>query len=268
MKHEVLNFESAPPFVNKRLVYLTKMGSIAYGCNTPTSDTDYYGVCVPPLSYLNPYGLGKSDFILGFGTQPPKFEQYQSMGVGQGNHAVVDVTVFSVIKFFELCKNNNPNIIDALFTPDDCLEYCHPAFKHVRDNRRLFLSKLAIPKFVGYATSQMHKMQIKTVEPGHKRYEGIQRLGYDSKYALHLIRLLCEAEQILAEGDLDLRRNAKLLKQIRSGHYSLDELHSMFTEKLEVLNSTPHDASLPDVPDEQKLKEMLLECIHSIGEES
>jgi hypothetical protein len=37
------------------------------------------------------------------------------------------------------------------------------------------------------------------------------------KFAYHVIRLLGEAEQILLEGDIDLRRNSAQLKAIRRG---------------------------------------------------
>ena len=53
---------------------------------------------------------------------------------------------------------NNPNVIDSLFTPVNCVLHSTRVGNLVRENRRLFLHKGAWPKFKGYAYSQLHKM--------------------------------------------------------------------------------------------------------------
>jgi len=74
-----------------------------------------------------------------------------------------DVTVASVVRFFELCRQGNPNLIDALFTPENCVIHCTQIGRMVRDNRKLFLSKEAWKKFRGYAQSQLKKMNDKNI---------------------------------------------------------------------------------------------------------
>ena len=56
---------------------------------------------------------------------------------------------------------NNPNVLDALFTPATCVLHTTRAGTLVRENRRLFLHRGAWPKFKGYAYSQLHKIAIK-----------------------------------------------------------------------------------------------------------
>ena len=122
---------------------------------------------------------------------------------GQGR--TYDLTVFGLVKFFSLAMDNNPNVIDSLFTPATCVLHSTRIGNLVRENRRLFLHRGAWPKFKGYAYSQLHKLSIK--QPTGKRAELVAAHGFDTKFAYHVVRLLGEVEQILVEGDIDLQRD-------------------------------------------------------------
>src|SRR5206468_3796781 len=126
-----------------------------------------------------------------------------------------DLTIFGIVKFFQLAMENNPNVIGSLFTPATCVLHSTRVGNLVRENRRLFLHRGAWPKFKGYAYSQLHKIAIK--EPTGKRAEVVAAHGYDTKFAYHVVRLLGEVEQILLEGDIDLQRDNERLKAIRRG---------------------------------------------------
>ena len=84
---------------------------------------------------------------------------------------------------------NNPNIIDSLFTPATCVLHSTRVGNLVRENRRLFLHKGAWPKFKGYAYSQLHKLAIK--QPQGKRAELVAEHGFDTKFGYHVVRLIC-----------------------------------------------------------------------------
>ena len=124
---------------------------------------------------------------------------------------------------------NNPNIIDCLFTPTTCVLHSTRVGNLVRENRRLFLHKGAWPKFKGYAYSQLHKLAIK--EPQGKRAELVAEHGFDTKFGYHVVRLIGEVEQILVEGDIDLQRNNEQLKAIRRGEWTEERLRQWFADK-------------------------------------
>ena len=46
----------------------------------------------------------------------------------------------------------------------------------------------------------------------------------DVKFAMHCVRLSLQCQQILEEGDLDLRRNKDFLKEIEDFYYSQKEI--------------------------------------------
>ena len=73
-------------------------GSRAYGLATETSDTDYKGVFLMPQNDY--YGLKEINQV----TSEKNDEVYYELG-----------------RFFELLLKNNPNVLEVLFSPKDCI---------------------------------------------------------------------------------------------------------------------------------------------------
>jgi histidyl-tRNA synthetase len=170
-----------------------------------------------------------------------------------------DLQIFNIVKFFELCRENNPNMIDSLFTPENCVIHCTQIGRMVRDNRRLFLSKEAWKKFRGYAHSQLKKMNDK--EPVGKRKEIIEKHGFDIKFAYHIIRLLDEAEQIILEGDLNLQRAREPMKAIRRGEWTAEEVREWAMEKEKALEAAYPSCTLPDHAPVEPIRQLLINCL-------
>jgi hypothetical protein len=116
------------------------------------------------------------------------------------------------VKFFQLALENNPNVIDSLFTPRRCVLSSTAVGEYIREHRTAFLHKGAWHKFKGYAYSQLDTIRTKT--PSGKRAELVEAHGYDVKFAYHVVRLLLEVEQILVAGDIALERDREQLKAI------------------------------------------------------
>ena len=258
-----------PKFLPKNVCYETIMGSVAYGVASDTSDVNIYGFAIPPKDLIFPHLAGE---IPGFGRQIPRFEQFQEHHVldadapagqeaGTPPGKQYDLQIFSIVKFFHLAMENNPNIIDSLFTPARCVLHSTQIGNLVRERRRDFLHKGAWTKFKGYAYSQIHKMEIKNPEEGTRRRETVEAFGFDVKFAYHTVRLLGEVEQILVEGDLDLERNREQLKSIRRGEWTAEQIRDYFTSRERELESVYSRSALPHGPDEAKIKRLLLDCL-------
>lgn len=152
-----------PRWLSTNTHYLTMMGSVAYGVSSDMSDIDIYGFCIPLKNDLFPHLRGE---IPGFGKQIQRFEQWQEAHIldssaGGGSGREYDFSVYSIVKYFQLCMDNNPNMIDSLFTPHNCVLYSSVTSNLVRDNRHLFLHKGCWPKFKGYAYAQLCKLNTK-----------------------------------------------------------------------------------------------------------
>jgi predicted nucleotidyltransferase len=257
----VANAKGHPPsWLPNNVTYLTMMGSVAYGVSDDASDRDVYGFCFPPKDIAFPHLAGE---IFGFGRQVKRFEQWQEHHVEYDNVSW-DFTVYSIIRYFHLVMENNPNMVDSLFTPERCVLANTTVGQMVRDNRHMFLSKKAWHTFKGYAFQQ--KSKLLTKNPEGKRRELIDRYGFDTKYAYHLVRLLDEIEQILTTGDLDLTRAREHMKAIRRGEVPLDQILAFFDSKLLDLEKAYADSSLPHDPREPEIKQLLINCLeHHYG---
>ncbi len=116
----------------ENIIFEAISGSVAYGLNTPQSDIDIRGV-----------------FIL------PKEKFFSLQYTPQINNETNDITFFELNRFGELLSKNNPNILELLYMPDDCIKQEHFLFKKLKNIN--ILSKLCKNTFAGYAQSQIQK---------------------------------------------------------------------------------------------------------------
>lgn len=248
---------SPPKHVLDGIQMEVMVGSVAYGVESDTSDIDIYGFSIPPKEMIFPHLQGE---ILGFGRQTSRFSQYQQHDIRDyQKEKIYDITVYSIIKYFQLCMDNNPNMIDSLFVPRRCVLFTTKIGEMVRENRKLFLHKGSWFKHKGYAFSQVHKMNTKN--PEGKRKEIVEKYGYDVKFGMHCVRLLNQIEQILTEGDLDLERNREQLKSIRRGEWKQEDIINYFNKKERELESLYTNSNLRYSPDEEKIKQLLMNCL-------
>jgi predicted nucleotidyltransferase len=238
-------------------------GSVSYGVSGDASDVDLVGFCIPRKEELFPHLKGE---IPGFGRQKKRFEQFQEHHISDvESNRRYDIVVYNIVKFFSLCMENNPNLLDSLFVPLECVLYSSRVGQMVRESRRLFLHKGCWHKFKGYAYSQLHKLDAKNLKVDGvlaTRSGDRTSIQGNCKAAYHVVRLMLEVEQILAEGDLDIRKHREQLKAIRRGDISLSQIKVLFSQKekdLEALyvNSTV----IPYTPKEDEIKQLLLNCL-------
>lgn len=126
-------------------------GSRAFGLASENSDTDIRGV----------YYLPKEDF---FGLNY----------IPQVSNETNDITYYEIGRFVELLQKNNPNILEILASPEDCIQYKHPLMDLLKTED--FLSKLCKDTFAGYAVSQIKKakgLNKKIVNPIDKERKSI-----------------------------------------------------------------------------------------------
>lgn len=246
-----------PRYVPGSLQYMTIMGSEAYGVGTDKSDRDVYGFCIPPKHIVFPHTAG---YIQGFGRAPERFDQYQQHHIlDEDTKCIWDFSIYNIVKYFQLCMENNPNMIDSLFTPQRCVLVSTKIGNLIRDCRRDFLHKGAWHKFKGYAFSQMRKMS--SQNRTGKRKEAVEKYGYDPKFAYHTVRLLNEVEQVLIERDLTLDRNREQLKDIRQGNWSLEQVQKYFYNKEKQLEDLYTSSKLPYGPEEDIIRALLFQCL-------
>jgi len=146
-----------PSFLPTNTMYLTRMGSVAYGVNTDNSDQDLYGVCIPPRDYIFP-----PNYIEGFDERNLKFNQWQCHHVNDssangGQGCTYDFMIYNIVNYFDLVMENNPNTLDSLFVRREHIMHITKSWEVIRENRKIFLHKGVAKKMKGYAYSQLAK---------------------------------------------------------------------------------------------------------------
>jgi type III secretory pathway component EscV len=147
--------------------------------------------------------------------------------------------------------------------------------KELLDNRTMFSSQIAYDSFVGYAVSQLKKMQSQSYQGymGEKRKELVKKYGYDVKNASHLIRLLRMGKEFLETGELQVYRTTDRdeLLGIKQGKYTLTQIEQMYNQLFAEIDVAKFKCQLPKEPDFAKvsaLAERLIEMKLSEKEES
>jgi predicted nucleotidyltransferase len=190
------------------------MGSESYGCSSGSSDTDVYGWCIPPREIVFPHLAGEID---GFGKKKPRFNVWQEHHIeDKESRKEYDFAIYSVVSFFQLCLENNPNMIDALFVPARCVLHCTQVANIMRENKRAFLHKGAWHKFKGYAYSQMTKMRNKRTAIV-RWYDLCKESGMPTETTRdQLVDLLKESEAVIQglSGEGTPRATAEFLRQM------------------------------------------------------
>lgn len=173
----------------------------------------------------------------------------------------VDITCYSLHRWAELILKGNPAILHFLYADNQMGD--DTVWKsHIRPYREHLLSKKAAKQYLGFATSQ--KMRL-TGEKGMGRHgqrpDLIEKYGYDTKFAMHYIRLLYECKELLTDRFLTLPRpEKKFLIEIRTGQHSQEEVFKIGDSLMKECNSLLENSTLPDVPDVNQLSQVVADA--------
>lgn len=195
------------------LMLLNTVGSGVHGMAIDgLDDIDLMGVCVEPAQTV-------------FGHQ--KFEHYtyrtQPEGICSGP-GDLDLVVYSLRKYVYLTASGNPTVLLSLYVPGQEIQYINDFGRELRENRSWFASKRAGARFRGYLDSQ--RRGLRGERSGGTRNKGRKdirdRLGFDAKFAAHMIRLGVQGVEYLASGEMTLpipEPDLKYLRDLKSGVY-------------------------------------------------
>jgi predicted nucleotidyltransferase len=172
----------------------------------------------------------------------------------------VDLTLYSLRRWAAMAERGNATALHFLFA--DATAVSSPTWTMIQREARLFLSKRSAAQFLGFAGNQLRRI---TGEKGKgakgTRPEYECAYGYDTKAAMHCLRLLFECIKLMREGKISLPRPEKdLLIKVRSGVWTLDK----FLQEAEALRFEAEGAAasspLPDEVSKEAISELIAEA--------
>lgn len=189
-------------------------------------DRDEMGLCLEPPQFVT--GLARVPNGIGGRGPSVRFEQYERHtawdrpgGVANRSGAGdLDVIIYSARKWARLALAGNPTVLLVLFVPDEEVVFRHQAGAELAGNA--------------------------------PRPELAAVHGYDTKYAMHALRLGLQGIEFLTTGRITLpvpELHRAYLRSIRQGHVPLAEVLDTITSAEMQLTQLRETSAVPGQPD-------------------
>src|SRR5688572_7282509 len=235
------------------------VGSTGHGpnVNDGIEDCDEMGTCVEPLE--EPMALWAPFEQFSYRTAAER----EGRDDARSTAGDLDLTIYSLRKWTRLALKGNPTIMLLLFTPEDQLVYCDDLGAELRTLTPSIVSRRVQGPFLGYLQAQKQRL---TGERGQKRIhrpELEEMYGFDTKYAMHMLRLGFQGVELLTTGRLSLpmREPARsFLLDVRRGRVSEQECLTRAGELEQDLTDLATTSQLADEPDEVRVEQWVLDA--------
>jgi predicted nucleotidyltransferase len=223
------------------------VGSTVHGLANPgTDDRDEMGVCVEPRAYV--LGLRRFEHWVSR-TQPDGHPS------GPGD---LDLTVYGLRKYCRMALKGSPTVMLLLFVDGEHVVVRNALGVELQALAPKFLSQRTGHAFLGYLDAQRRGL----IGERHatRTRERADRYGYDTKYAMHALRIAHQGHELLSTGRISLpvAEPARAdLMEVRRGEVPLREVLERLREWTARLERAILDGDLPETPDERAVDAFL-----------
>jgi predicted nucleotidyltransferase len=188
------------------------VGSTSHGTAVEgQDDRDEMGVFIEPPQHV-------------CGLAPVEHYVYRDQPEGvRSQPGDLDLVMYSLRKFCRLATQGNPSVILLLWLPGHVTHT--PAGAGLIAMRDAFISRESGRRFLGYLVEQKRRLKGERARTVN-RPELVAKYGYDTKFAMHALRLGLEGIQLLTERRLTLpvaEPNLTTLRAVRTGQVDFAE---------------------------------------------
>jgi len=169
----------------------------------------------------------------------------------------LDVVIYSARKWARLALAGNPTVLLVLFVPDEEIVFRNRAGEELAANAHRFVSRLAADRYLGYLHAQRAGM---TGKARTSRPELVEAHGYDTKHAMHALRLGLQGIELLTTGRITLpvpEPHRTYLRSIRRGEVPLPEVVAAVEDAEHELMLLREQSAVPPDPDRRWVDEWL-----------
>lgn len=220
-------------------------GSTLHGLNLPgTDDSDEVGICIEDL-----------EAAMGFS----EFEQYiyRTAAEREGKHDApsragdLDLTIFSLRKFLRLAMQGNPQILQCLFVPSPLCVIRNATGAQLQELAPLIVSRHAGSRYLGYLEAQRQRLLGERGQKKVNRPELEAKHGFDTKYAMHILRLGFQGVELMSTGRITLpmrEADRAYVYATRLGEVPLQDVLTKAGELERQIKDLLDDAPVPAEP--------------------
>jgi len=202
-------------------------------------DRDEMGLCIEPPEYV--IGLRSFEQYI-YRTQP------EGARSGAGD---LDVVVYSLRKWMRLALAGNPTVLLPLFVAEEHLMVCTEIGADLRSRPEMIVSREAGRKYIGYLNAQRESLLAVRRGRHTNRPELEELYGFDTKYAMHMVRLGVQGVELLETGRISLpvpEPWLSWLRDLRQGRHTKQEALDAAADLEAQLGTLLQTSPLPQRP--------------------
>jgi predicted nucleotidyltransferase len=276
------------PFWETNLIYRVVIGSQAYGLSIDDSDLDMCGVCIPPRRHL----LGMASFEQYVEHTPEQDTVIYALvkfvrlalkcnpNIIEALYTAPEYVVF--VNDYGQQLREHRHLFLTRKAGQTFSGYAISQLRRMERHHRCVVDppdhRPAQGEFGGRATEGRFKFPDHDAERAYRsalkhwnhyqnwrrnrnpeRAELERRYGYDTKHAMHLLRLLRMGMEILESGEVHVYRpDREWLRAVREGALAYQEVLALASEYEARLAALEKMSSLPEEPDREQAEELVM----------
>jgi predicted nucleotidyltransferase len=201
--------------------------------------------------------------------EPPEYRLGLKLARGQGRklhpleHWVeLDLVAYNLRKYLRLALKGHPTVLLLLFVPAELTVVETALGRELRGLTGAILSKRAGRGYLGYLSGQRERLLGTRGQRNVNRPELVEAHGFDTKYAMHAVRLGYQGLELLETGRLTLpmpEPTRSRVMAVRLGERSFDEVLAEIDEVQRRLSTALEQTALPAEPDRAAVDRFLVD---------
>jgi uncharacterized protein len=220
--------------------------------------SELHGAKVGATDDLDIYGVFLDDPAVVLGLEPRKHFVWSTAADDRRNGPEdVDLTLYSLRRWAQLAAKGNATALHFVFADTNAAS--DDLWRSVQAQRDLFVSKQSAEQFLGFAGNQLRRItgeQGRGAKGRRPEYESI--FGYDTKAAMHCLRLYLECIELMRAGTITLPRPERdFLIEARSGVWTLERFLAEADGLRREAEASAQTSSLPESVDLRAISDLL-----------
>ncbi len=175
----------------------------------------------------------------------------------------LDLVAYSLRKYVRLALKGHPTVLLLLFVPDELTLVRTELGQRLRQLRPAILSKRAGRGYLGYLRGQKERLLGTRGQKRVNRPELVEAHGFDTKYAMHALRLGYQGLELLQSGRVTLpmpEPERSSVTAVRRGERSFEEVLAEVEEVERRLEAALERTPLPNNPDDDAVNAFLVDA--------
>jgi hypothetical protein len=299
-EQDVINYDNEKKIATNNCIFKTLTGSRLYGTFCDESDHDYKGIAIPPKEYI----LGFKDYqqFEDRDTDNVIYSLQKALKLMLNNNPNMLDILFAPPEFWTYCDSIWMEIYDNRYQfISKRIKNTYTCYAQAQLHRlkrhKSWLDKNVV-KPVRKDEFEIHGKAIlsipeKYLNPGihdqvkaeklyqkqlqeyndyvsHMKNRNVDRLkqelkvGYDTKHAMHVIRLLKQSKEIFETGEVIVDRtgiDADQLKDIRFGKWKYEDLLQLANDLQADIEVLYEKSDFPEEPDRDNIEKIMIDMI-------